>query len=202
MPIFPQRKSTSMDFEQSDSDSPTDIELMQRIVQQEQQALRMLYNRYGNAVYSLALRILRTPGLAEEVTQDTFLKVWQRAERWDSNRGKLSSWLLTVARHTAIDRIRRENRRPTGNAMDLEKIAYAAGREAHVDTPQWENGQLLRSLMAKLPSEQAEVIELAFFQGMTHSELAEHLDLPLGTVKTRLRLGMQKLKRFWLAATG
>ncbi len=180
-------------------DAP-DGELMQQIRQGEQSALMFLYARYGNAVYGLALHILHDTGLAEEVTQDTFLKVWNQADRWDADKGKLSSWLLTVARHTAIDRYRKLQRRlPPGIAW--EDAETSLGQTAVVDTQQWADGQLLARLLSQLPNEQAHLIQLAFYQGMSHSELAESLRLPLGTVKTRLRLGLQKLKVLWQEAT-
>lgn len=182
------------------SDIP-DTELMQQVRQRHQPALMQLYARYGNAVYSLALHVLRDGGLAEEVTQDTFLKVWQQADRWDENKGKFSSWLLTVARHTAIDRYRKVQRRPVAGTP-LESIEATLGERAVVDTQRWADGQLLGRLLQQLPPEQATLIQLAFFQGMSHSELAESLNLPLGTVKTRLRLGLQKLKGLWQEADG
>lgn len=182
------------------SDVP-DTVLMQQVRQGHQPALMQLYARYGNAVYSLALHVLHDGGLAEEVTQDTFLKVWQQADRWDPAKGKFSSWLLTVARHTAIDRYRKVQRRPVAGTP-LENIEATRGERAIVDTQRWVDGQLLGRLLQQLPPEQATLIQLAFFQGMSHSELAESLDLPLGTVKTRLRLGLQKLKGLWQEADG
>jgi RNA polymerase sigma-70 factor (ECF subfamily) len=177
----------------------SDRELMKQIGQGEQYALMELYARYGNAVYGLALHVLHDTGLAEEVTQDTFLKVWKQSERWDADKGKLSSWLLTVARHTAIDRYRKLQRRPPAG-IPLEDVELSLGQMALVDTPQWADGQLLARLLEQLPPEQAQLIQLAFFHGMSHSELAESLGLPLGTVKTRLRLGLQKLKGLWQEA--
>jgi RNA polymerase sigma-70 factor (ECF subfamily) len=180
-------------------DAP-DGELMQHIRQADQSALMLLYARHGNAVYGLALRILHDSGLAEEVTQDTFLKVWNQADRWDPDKGQLSSWLLTVTRHTAIDRYRKLQRRPATSEM-REEVEATLGQTATVDTPQWADGQLLARLFEHLPPEQAHLVQLAFYQGMSHSELAEGLKLPLGTVKTRLRLGLQKLKMLWQEAT-
>ena len=180
-------------------DAP-DRELMQKIRQGDQSALVLLYARYGNAVYGLALYVLHDAGLAEEVTQDTFLKVWKQSERWDADKGKLSSWLLTVARHTAIDRYRKLQRRPPPG-LPLEDAERSAGQIAVVDTQQWVDGQLLARLLSQLPGEQAQLIHLAFYQGMSHSEMAESLLLPLGTVKTRLRLGLHKLRILWQEAT-
>lgn len=178
-----------------------DIGLVAKIVQKDQNALAALYQQYGGLVYSLAYRILQQPGLAEEVTQDTFLKVWKQAESWDSTKGKLVSWLLTITRYTAIDYIRQAKRQPQQSEISLEYTVSTSDNMPTVNDPNWADGQLIQSLLKQLPVEQAEVIELAFFRGMTHSDLAEALQLPLGTVKTRLRLGLQKMKGLWLQAT-
>lgn len=180
--------------------APTDTELMSSVRAGDQDALLMLYQRYGNMVYSLAVQVVRDAGLAEEVTQDTFLKVWKQATRWDPAKGKFSSWLLTIARRTAIDRYRQLGRQVPLDPTPIEENPSSFGRAARVDGQDWINGQVLRELMAQLPPEQAQLIELAFYQGMSHSELADRLNLPLGTVKTRLRLGMQKLRALWIEA--
>ncbi len=173
----------------------TDTELLKEIGEHRQHALLALYQRYGNLVYSMALQTLRQPVLAEEVTQDVFLKLWQQPERWNPALGQLSSWLLAITRNAAIDRLRREARH---NASDIEAIAEAdAEPAAMTDLGAWADGQLLRELMRQLPTEQRELIELAFYRGYTHSELSEGLGVPLGTVKTRLRAGMQKLRVLW-----
>ena len=166
-----------------------DQQLLQSIGQRDQAALAELYRRYGMAVYSVAMRVLDNASYAEEVAQDTFLKVWNKPETWNWNMGAFSSWLLTVARYTAIDRLRKEiHHRPTVELDDTHG--------ALMDMRDDENGFV--SLLTHLPPEQATLIELAFFQGMTHQELADKLSLPLGTVKTRLRLGLQKLRALWL----
>ena len=174
---------------------------MHRITQGDQGALSELYQRYGLLVHSLALRILQKRELAEEITQDTFLNVWNHPETWSADGGRLSSWLLTVTRYKAIDWIRREQRRPDLQAGPLHEEQVQAEPSAQPDDPAAEDGRLIRSLLSQLPVEQACVIELAFFQGMTHSEMAERLNLPLGTVKTRVRLGLQKLRSLWEATT-
>ncbi len=176
-----------------------DEELLQAIAAHNHDALMTLYQRYASLVYSLALRVLHQPQLAEEVTQDVFFKVWQRPERWNPAYGQFSSWLLTITRNAAIDRMRREERhRVETYVADYEQPATAG---LHVDEPLWINGQLLRKLLLQLPSEQRHLIELAYFSGHTHSDLAERLNLPLGTVKTRLRIGLQKLRQLWNEAT-
>src|SRR5258708_4441636 len=181
--------------------SATDRDLMHRITQGDQGALSQLYQRYGLLVHSLAVRILQNRELAEEITQDTFLNVWNHPEAWSPDKGRLSSWLLTVTRYKAIDRIRREQRRPDLEASPLNEEQVQSERSVRPDDPASEDGRLIRSLLAQLPAEQAQVIELAFFQGMTHSTIAESLNLPLGTVKTRVRLGLQKLKILWETTT-
>jgi RNA polymerase sigma-70 factor (ECF subfamily) len=177
----------------------TEIELLQQVVHKDQEALMALYQRYGSLVYSLCLRVLHQPGLAEEVTQDVFLKLWRQPERWDPTLGQFSSWLLTISRNAAIDRLRREGRQapPAWQAVDEMKESAFSATLFGAEQTNWLNGQLLRKLLLRLPPEQRQLIELAFFEGYSHSELAELLHLPLGTVKTRLRMGMHKLRALW-----
>lgn len=176
----------------------TDSALLSQIAEHSQPAMLAIYQRYGGLVYSLALQTLRRPALAEEVTQDVFLKLWQQPERWNPALGQLSSWLLTITRNAAIDRLRREARH---QASDWPAEAGDAGPVPTPDVAAWADGQLLRDLLQQLPPDQRELIELAFYRGYTHSELAEGLGIPLGTVKTRLRTGMQKLRSLWEQAT-
>jgi RNA polymerase sigma-70 factor (ECF subfamily) len=173
-----------------------DTHLIQRIIRQDQHALLALYQAYGGLVYGLALRVLQNPGLAEEVTQDVFLKIWQAPDRWNPALGQFTSWLLTVTRNAAIDRLRKE-RHP--HAHLLEEAEHHTSATMAVEAS-WYDQQVLVTLLRELPPEQRHLIELAFFQGYTHAELAEKLNLPLGTVKTRLRSGLQKLRALWEAA--
>jgi RNA polymerase sigma-70 factor (ECF subfamily) len=109
----------------------------------------------------------------------------------------LVSWLLTIARYTAIDRLRRERRSVPALVFSVDELIFDIGEHPEENEPDWMDAELLRSLINRLPPEQRQVVELAYFQGMTHSELAEALQLPLGTVKTRLRIGLQRLKGLW-----
>jgi RNA polymerase sigma-70 factor, ECF subfamily len=170
-----------------------DTNLLQRIARQDQNALIELYRAYGGLVYGLAMRILHNPGWAEEVTQDIFLKVWQQPERWNPALGQFSSWLLTITRNAAIDRLRKERHLPTHAVEQFDQVSHTRTEDEML----WYDGQVLADLLEHLPSEQRYLIELAFYQGYTHSELAEKLHLPLGTVKTRLRMGLQKLRSLW-----
>lgn len=173
----------------------SDIELMRRVAAQDQTAFSALYQRFGSLIYSLTLRIIDNADLAEEVTQDVFLKVWNQAERWDPERGTLSTWLLIITRSTAIDRLRKENRHLSRTETMTENVA----EEPEQGIP-WHDKYHLQKLLGSLPQEQRLLIEMAFLKGFTHRELAEHLDLPLGTVKHRIRSGLMKLKDMWQAS--
>jgi RNA polymerase sigma-70 factor (ECF subfamily) len=176
-----------------------EITLMRRIRARDEAALGELYDRYSRFVYSLTARILTHDlKLAEEATQDTFLKVWRQAELWDSSKGRLATWLLTIARRTAIDTLRKERRRPTSGSLALDDLSEVLGDQSIVDDPAWQDGRLLQKFMHQLPVEQMQVIELAYYFGMSHSQIADHLDVPLGTVKTRIQLGLQKLRDQWV----
>jgi RNA polymerase sigma-70 factor (ECF subfamily) len=178
--------------------------LLQEVARGDQDALLALHRRYVNLVYSMAWRVLQDVGLAEEVTQDIFLKLWHKGHQYDAARGRFSTWLLSVTRFAAIDRLRREGRQPrqADIATGDRDEASALERLLPTDHAAWERGQHLRLVLAQLPAEQRQIIELAYFGGLTHSELAEHLGLPLGTVKGRLRLGLEKLRSLWLDETG
>lgn len=181
-----------------------DGELLQGVARGDQDALLTLHRRYVNLVYSMAWRVLQDVGLAEEVTQDIFLKLWRKGNQFDPARGRFSSWLLSVTRFAAIDRLRREERQPAQANLatgDQDEVV-ALEQLLPTDHAAWERGQHLRLVLEQLPLEQRQIIELAYFGGLTHSELAEHLGLPLGTVKGRLRLGLEKLRALWLDETG
>ena len=179
---------------------PTDSELAQQVAQRDEGAFLALYDRFAARVYALAIRVLGDAMMAEEATQDTFLKLWSRARQFIPAKGELSSWLLAIAHHTAQDRLRLESRRlPASNAKDPEETwqvitdGNTSGSEAR-----WRS---LYFAVQSLPSEQRQLIDLAYYKGMSQSEIAEALGLPLGTVKTRLRTAMQSLRREWLNET-
>lgn len=178
------------------ADTINDIAVMGQILQRDQGGLLLLYDTYGRAVFSLAYRVLNNSVMAEEVTQDTFLKVWDRADQWDSNRGKLRNWLLTIAHFAAIDRLRKEQQQPVA-AVDIAEHDESWGVLAQSD---WQDNSALRLLVEQLPPEQARLIDLMFYKGMSHSQIAEYTRLPLGTVKTRLRSGLQKLRDLYFDA--
>lgn len=162
-------------------------------------ALLELFDRYGERVLGLARKICLDLMIAEEVTQEVFLRVWQKAGQFDPRRGKPLTWLLTITRNRAIDRIRKENRRPPREAIDWIEDDW----RTEVSDPQFEGEEprwlSLRFALAELPPEQRDTLILAYYHGMSHSQIAEYMGEPLGTVKTRIRLGMEKLRRAWQA---
>ena len=177
-----------------------DNELMDRLCGRDLRAFEALYDRYGDLVYSVALRVVGDTYVAEDITQDVFLRVWRRPEQFDLQRGKFVTWLLSVARNRSID-----ERRSHGRRLRHEALPSAAEEEdvlpsAHdLDDPALatlleDDRQAVRRALEVLPPEQRLAIHLAYFGGMTQQEIANKLGQPLGTVKTRIRLGMQKMR--------
>lgn len=181
------------------SEKPDDAALLVQVEQRSEDALVALHRRYVNLVYSLALRVLGDDQTAsEEVTQDVFMKLWRHPQAYDPNKGRFSTWLLTVTRHAAIDRLRQQGRRPSRASYPDEKRERRFRRYMIAKAnPHPEVNYDLRVALEKLPLDQRDVIELVYFGRMSQHDIAEYLDLPLGTVKTRLRLGMQKLRAMW-----
>lgn len=164
-------------------------ELLKRMAHGDDSALAVLFAQYSTRVYSLVLCVVQDEALAQEATQDTFVKVWNNPQAWDPSKGQFHSWLLTMARYTAIDRLRKEAR-ASGRDVALFEDLQADRDDSAAAV---EAGEL-HALLNHLPAEQRDVIRLAYFRGLKHSELAARLNLPLGTVKTRLRLGLLKLR--------
>jgi RNA polymerase sigma-70 factor (ECF subfamily) len=178
--------------------SPADEDLMAALRQGDDRALAALYDRYHRLVYSIALAVVGDPPAAQEITQDVFLRLWKDAASYRPERGTLYGWLSRIARNRAIDILRRRASRPAASAVPWsEALAPSSDSEdlpeALIDL-EFEKERVRRGLVA-LPESQRTVIGLAFFKGLTHSEIAEALELPLGTVKGRIRSGMQQLRR-------
>ena len=174
-----------------------DGQLLSSIARSNREALEALYSRYSGPVYSLAMHLLRDSGAAEEVTQDTFFNVWRRGGSYKSQRGSVTAWLFSIAHHRTIDELRKR-RRERGRVQHGVDLANRPS-ESRADDPaeyaraQYEGSQLKDALTTLRP-EQREVVVLAYFGGFTHSEIASQLQQPLGTVKTRMRLAMKKLR--------
>ena len=173
----------------------TDRALLVRIEQRDSDALAELYDRYSSRLMGLATRIVTDPSEAEEVLQDVFLYVWRSAASYDATRGPVLAWLLVLTRSRAIDRVRA--RRPAIRAgmrplQDVSEPHSSEDVEASSATREWE--ELCRAAIAELPPDQHRALELAYFEGLTHQEIAQRTSSPLGTVKTRVRLGLMKLR--------
>jgi RNA polymerase sigma-70 factor (ECF subfamily) len=175
-----------------------DEELMRRLSYRDLGAFRALFRRYGNLVYSTALRVLRDPQLAEDMVQEIYLRLWRKPESYAATRGKFSTWLTSVARNRAVDEVRSRNRRyrhETASPEEQEREFPGPDTEDPALTAELaDQRRLILVALAALPEEQRKTIEMAYFGGLTQQEIAERLDQPLGTVKTRIRLGMQKLR--------
>jgi RNA polymerase sigma-70 factor (ECF subfamily) len=169
-----------------------DRELMRRVVARDEAALGQLYDRYSSLVYSVAARIVRDTGAAEEILQDIFHQLWQKASQFDPARGSLPGWLLVAARNRAISRSRR---RKPGDGEELEENTVAFPNQLESAVAQKQMLGRVRGVMDSLPAPQREALELAYFEGLTHSEIVQRTGEPLGTVKTRLRTALETLKR-------
>jgi RNA polymerase sigma-70 factor (ECF subfamily) len=175
---------------------PTDAVLMERILQRDSGALEALYDRYGRPVYSLVLRIAQQPSSAEEIVQDVFLQLWRSADRFQISRGPLEPWLFTMARNRALDflRLKREKQRRREDS-DSEVVPSAVVHpDPEGDLDQSRRAEKVRALMSSLPESQRRAIELAFFEGMSHSEIAAAMGEALGTVKSWIRGGLLRLR--------
>ncbi len=180
---------------QSRIGSKDDAELADRLKRREPQAMADLYDRYGRTAYSLILRIVRDTAVAEDLVQETFLRIWNRARAFDSERGALGPWLLTVARNRALDYLRSVDGRMSQNAAQLEEME-SPGAFADLDRGilNLDRVRMLRDAFASLNPKQREVIEMAYYEGLSQSEMATRLQQPLGTVKAWARSALKVLR--------
>jgi RNA polymerase sigma-70 factor, ECF subfamily len=173
-----------------------DTELMARVAQGDEPAFLMLYDRHSARVHGLMLRMLNDPMLAEEATQDAFLKLWSRARLFFNERGTLLLWLLTIARRTALDRLRLEGRRPVLSDSNDPDDLWQTIPDLN-SLPEEARWRSLHFAVQSLDPDHRQVIELSYYQGLSQSEIAEVLGWPLGTVKTRMRAAMDHLRQKW-----
>lgn len=174
-----------------------DTSLVRLLTYKRSDALSALYDRYGRLVFSLAFGIVNDQGSAEEITQDVFLRVWENSATYNETQATFRSWLTRIARNRAIDVLRRIRVRPERHAVDwadpsLQNLTNGKSPSRTVELKLQQ--ERIRAAIAQLPSDQGQALKLAYLQGYTHHEIAQHLKEPLGTVKTRIRLGMQKLR--------
>ena len=173
-----------------------DLELLAKISEQDRQALAALYDRYGRRVFALAVRMLNDPVGAEEVTQDVFMSVWRRGASYTSKKGKFSTWLFSIAHNRTIDELRKRRRDRSRENADIDDHLNVQSSDispADAAVAQSEYAKI-RAAMEKLPEEQKNVIELSYFNGLTQTEISTKTGQPLGTVKTRMRLALKKLR--------
>jgi RNA polymerase sigma-70 factor (ECF subfamily) len=173
-----------------------DEELMPLVGRKDPEAFEVLYDRHGGVAYSLAYRIVGERTAAEEVTQEAFISVWRSGERFDATRGSVRSWLLSVVRNRAIDFLRSKAGKAPKLTFDDDAILEQrpAAERTEEEAIRRETADEVRGALGKLPGEQSKVIELAYFGGFSHSEIAAILGLPMGTVKGRMRLGLEKIR--------
>ena len=178
----------------------SDADLIGRSAVGDARALEVLYDRYSSVVFSFALRLVQDRQLAEEVLQEAFFRAWQQGQGFSAKKGTFVTWLLSITHNLAIDEIRKRRRRPQKAESEEPEAILAAvadtGTGADVEDEVWLGAlrQTMTVALASLPPAQREAIELAYYQGLTQREIAEVPNEPLGTIKTRMRLGLQKLR--------
>lgn len=178
-------------------DSP-DADLMSALAAGNPAAMEILYDRFNRPVFSFAYRMVGDRTHAEDLMQEVFLRAWRRAARFSQTRGTLISWLLSITHNLAIDELRKVQRRPQKAEAAEPELLMATLQDTGASIEEIaigsEYGKIVRDVLAEIPDAQRIVLELGYFRGMTQREIAEHLDTPLGTVKTRMRLALQKLQ--------
>ena len=174
-----------------------DEDLMQLVRKGEPEAFELVYERHATAAFSLAYRMTGTRNVAEDVVQEAFLSLWRSGARYDRTRGSVRTWVLGIVHNRAIDALRRsmvhERRRAELEPAHLEE-RFESGERVDVEAARRDEAREVRDALESLPAEQSRVIELAYFGGFSHSEIADMLDTPIGTVKGRMRLGLDKLR--------
>jgi RNA polymerase sigma-70 factor (ECF subfamily) len=167
-----------------------DAHLLNRVRERDQAAMAAIFDRYARMAYSVAFRVLGDSAQAEDVMQDVFFQLWQTPESFATGRGSLGAWIAVVVRNRVIDVLRK--RRPSD---PVGEVVLAAGVDVAADVEQHTMVQKIRSVLKGLPAEQRTTVEMAFFDGLTHSEIAEQTGDPLGTVKTRIRTALRSVRR-------
>jgi RNA polymerase sigma-70 factor (ECF subfamily) len=178
---------------QSESAQANEVQLLQAIAAGDEAALAQLYDQYRGILLGLLMRILGSREEAEDVLQEVFIQVWRRASDYEPNRGRPFTWLVTLTRSRAIDRLRQRASRERTVAASAEQNPEEAS-DAVADTYRAEQREIVTAALKRLPDEQRQTLLLAYFDGLTQTEIAKRLNAPLGTVKTRMRSGMIKLR--------
>lgn len=187
------------------SDSDEDRDLVARMRAGDTKALARFYERWSRPVYALVLQVVRDPDDADDVVEDTFYQAWRQASRYEPARGAVSTWIVTIARSRALDRLRSRRRlreEPLTPVVSLDELTDSAVRDPAAGAEESEVRERVAQALKALPPEQREVLELAYYGGLSQTEIAERTGQPLGTVKTRTRLAGQKLRERLAALRG
>jgi len=176
------------------ADSNIAVQLIQRAAAQDREAFSQLYDRFSSLVFSLAMRMLRAQSDAEDLLQEVFMQVWRQAGSYSQERGSPEAWIINIARSRAIDKLRAIRRRDKSFVLTDDPAAAESPDNVESAVGESEAKLAMNSALANLPEAQRRVLELAFFSGLSQTEIAEHLAEPLGTVKTRMRAAIQRLR--------
>jgi RNA polymerase sigma-70 factor (ECF subfamily) len=193
-PPYPQRGATAPSRAGAVQD---DAELLHQMAAGNEQAFGAFYDRWHPLVHAVVLRVLRSADDVEEIVEETFWQAWRQSGRYEPTRGAVQTWILTIARSRALDRVRLTSRRreePIDGESGAQVLQLATDDDPSMDAESAERRKLVAAALADLPREQREVLELGYFSGLSQSEIAERIRQPLGTIKTRMRLAMQKLR--------
>jgi RNA polymerase sigma-70 factor, ECF subfamily len=176
------------------TDDASDLYLLGLVRARDQAAMAALFDRYGNMVFSIALRVLREPSSAEDVMQEVFIRVWENSETFISGRGSLAGWLAVVSRNRAVDELRRRR-----SSDPVEEVVLPTNTDLALEAERNIMMEKVRRVLANLPPDQLRSLEMAFFEGLSHSEIAAQTGTPLGTVKTRIRSALISLREAVIA---
>lgn len=178
--------------------SDDEVELMKRIKAKDDKALGELYDLYNRLLFGMIISIVKKREEAEDVLQEVFVKIWEKAYTFNEERGNVYSWIVTLTRNKAIDRIRSKGYKTSQKAsqdVDAPEFTLEGDKFDPLETTIFsDRAELVRKALGEIPESQSEVLKIAYYRGMTQSEISDHLEIPLGTVKTRMRQGMIKLK--------
>lgn len=196
-PPYPNTSVAPSGPPRADTAAVDDGQLLRRMAKGEEQALGEFYDRWQPLVHAVVLRVLRQPDDVADVVEETFWQAWRQAERYEASRGAVQTWLLTIARSRALDRVRslkRLREEPLEKESGEVVVELATEQDPSMDAESSERRSIVIKALGELPAEQREALELGYFGGLSQSEIAERLKQPLGTIKTRMRLAMQKLR--------
>lgn len=171
-----------------------DAAILHQIAERDPRGIELLYDRYGGMAFALAYRLLRERGSAEDVVQESFLNIWRQGATYDTRRGTVRTWLMTIVHHRAIDHMRSARSKMGADTVIDDAMPLPAKEDTWTAVVQGLEQERIRQAMATLPPEQRQVVDLAYYSGLTHTEIAQRIGIPLGTVKGRMRLALDKLR--------